>query len=307
MVRRLLPAVGAAVCLLLSGCGLLGNGPDPSPLPSAAPVQTAAPTPAPTPEAVPEPSPEAAPEPVTVLIGKDTGSPVEVVLPVRGQKAEGLPLSGTLICLDPGHCVTPLTGKGYTEPVSPLSTEEKGLYSTGTQGKYATEEQVDLAVGLSLRDRLEELGATVVMTRTESRMTISGLERCEIANAAGADVAIRIHCDGSTDPSVHGVSVLVPDGDLLGTPSIQTESLRLGQLMVEAVAAQTGAEDLGTIGRRDLTGFNFSQVPSVLIEMGFMTNADEGAKLASGEYQAKIVEGMVQSVLEWYGADASGA
>lgn len=301
MVRQLF-SLGLALCLSLSGCGLLGGG-APSPIPSPTPVETATPIPAPTPAPEPTPEPTPTPEPVTVLIGKDTGSPVEVTLPVRGPVVEGLPLSGRLICLDPGHCVTPLTGKGYTELVSPLSTQKKGLYSTGTQGKHATEEKVNLAVGLALRDRLEELGATVVMTRTESNMTISGIERCDIANQAGADVAIRIHCDGSTDRSVHGVSVLVPAGELLGTPSIQDESVRLGQLMVDAVAAQTGAKNLGTIDRSDLTGFNFSQVPSVLIEMGFMTNADEDARLASEEYQALIVEGMVQSVLAWYGVE----
>lgn len=300
MVRQLL-SIGLTLCLTLSGCGLFGGGETPSPSPSPTPVETATPIPAPTPEPTPEPTPT--PEPVTVLIGKDTGSPVEVTLPVRGQVEEELPLSGKLICLDPGHCVTPLTGKGYTELVSPLSDQKKGLYSTGTQGKHATEEKVNLAVGLALRDRLEELGATVIMTRTESNMTISGIERCEMANRAGADVAIRIHCDGSTDRSIHGVSVLVPAGELLGTPSIQDESVRLGQLMVDAVAAQTGAKNRGTTGRSDLTGFNFSEVPSVLIEMGFMTNADEDAKLASEEYQAQIVEGMVQSVLAWYGEE----
>lgn len=299
MVRQLC-SMGAALCLFLSGCGLFGG--QEAPLsPSPIPSETAAPIPAPTPEPTPEPTPT--PEPVTVLIGKDTGSPVEVTLPFRGEAVEGLPLSGKLICVDPGHCVTPLTGKGYTELVSPLSSQKKGLYSTGTSGKHTTEEKVNLAVGLALRDRLEELGATVVMTRTESKMTISGIERCEIANKAGADVAIRIHCDGSTDRSVHGVSVLVPSGDLLGTPSIQDESVRLGQLMVDAVSAQTGAYNRGTVKRTDLTGFNFSEVPSVLIEMGFMTNADEDAKLASADYQAKIVEGMVQSVLAWYGVE----
>ncbi len=288
------------VCLSLSGCGAPQEpGPSPTAVHTPSPTPIQAPTPTPTPTPTPEPTPE------PVLIGKDTGSPVEVALPVRGQVVEGKALSGTLICLDPGHCVTPLTGKGYTELVSPLSQERKGLYSTGTQGKHATEEQVNLQVALALRDRLEELGATVVMTRTESKMTISGIERCEIANKAGADVAIRIHCDGSTDPSVHGVSVLVPSGELLGTPSIQEESERLGQLMVDAVADQTGAKNRGTVPRSDLTGFNFSEVPSVLIEMGYMTNPDEDANLASADYQAKIVEGMAQSVLAWYGVEAS--
>ncbi len=215
--------------------------------------------------------------------------------------AEPPVLTGCVICLDPGHCVTPLSGKGYREPVSPLSDETKPVYTTGTQGKGMTEEKLNLTVGLKLRDALRALGADVVMTREVSNITIGGVERCEIANRLHADVAVRIHADGNNDRSVHGVSVMTPTGNLLGTPSIKDESVRLGQLMVDAVAAETGAKNRGILPRYDLTGFNFSEVPSVLIEMGFMTNAAEDALLETDAYQNKIVSGMVKSLLQWYG------
>lgn len=233
-----------------------------------------APTVMPSSEPTPSPSPEITPPP--------------------------LPLEGKQICVDPGHCVTPLTGKGYTELVSPLSTEKKGLYTTGTHGVGMTEEKLNLTVGLKLQNALEELGAEVIMTRDVSEITISGIERCDIANNAGVDVKISIHADGSTDPSVHGVSVLVPDGSLLGTPEIKEESVRLGNLMVNAVANETGASNRGAIPRTDMTGFNFSNVPTVLIEMGYMTNQAEDELLETEEYQDKIVSGMVASLIDWY-------
>ncbi len=216
---------------------------------------------------------------------------------------EPLPLTGCVICVDPGHCVTPLAGKGYRDPVSPLSDETKATYTTGTQGKHLTEEKLNLAVGLKLRDRLRALGATVVMTREVSNITINGVERCEIPNRLRADVAVRIHADGNADRSVHGVCVMTPTGDLLGTPSIKAESVRLGQLMVDAVAQETGAKNRGLMPRYDLTGFNFSEIPTVLIEMGFMTNAEEDALLETDAYQDKIVEGMTRSLLQWYGVE----
>ncbi|MBO4914105.1 MAG: N-acetylmuramoyl-L-alanine amidase [Oscillospiraceae bacterium] len=215
--------------------------------------------------------------------------------------AEPPPLTGCVICVDPGHCVTPLAGKGYRDPVSPLSNETKATYTTGTQGKNLTEEKLNLIVGLKLRDALRELGATVIMTREASEITINGVERCTLPNRLRADVAVRIHADGNNDRSVHGVCVMTPDGDLLGTPSIKDESVRLGRLMVNAVAKSTGAKNRGIMPRSDLTSFNFSEIPTVLIEMGFMTNAEEDALLETDEYQNKIVEGMVESLLEWYG------
>ncbi|MBR4545413.1 MAG: N-acetylmuramoyl-L-alanine amidase [Oscillibacter sp.] len=212
-----------------------------------------------------------------------------------------LPLTGRVICLDPGHGVTPLIGKGYVGPVSPLSDETKPLYTAGTEGAHMTEEELNLIVGLKLRDALEALGAEILMTRTVSEIAITGVERCEIANRAGADVHIHIHADGVDNASAHGVSVLVPAKGLLGTPSILEESVRLGKFMVDAVAERTGAKNRGISPRSDMTGFNFSEVPSVLIEMGFMTNPQEDALLESGEYQDRIVEGIVDSLFAWYG------
>lgn len=245
------------------------------------------------PEAAAEPLPPAKPE--SQAESEDTPQPEPEPQP--------LPLEGRIICLDPGHCVTEEAGKGYREPVSPLSDETKPRYLSGTRGASLTEEQLNLQVALKLRDALEALGAEVVMTREVSEISLPNTERCRIANESGADVHVHIHADGSESTSANGVSVLIPDGDLLGTPSIVEESARLGQLMVDCVSEATGAKNRGTVPRSDLTGLNFSEIPSVFIEMGFMTNPEEDALLSSGEYQDKIVAGMANSLMDWYGAE----
>lgn len=266
-----------ALGLLCAGCA--GTPVVPAPTPTAA-VPTAAPTPSPVATPIPTPTPVPAPTPTP------------------------LPLSGAVICLDPGHCVTPLTGTGQRELVSPLSTETKIVFGGGTSGANQTEEQLNLKVGLLLRDKLEALGAEVVMTREVSEITLGSIDRCEIARQAGADVHVHIHANGWTDPSYNGVMVLVPYGDLLGTPSIVDESARLGELMVNAVCEETGAKNLGTSQRSDLTGLNFSTMPSVFLEMGFMTNPREDALMETPEYQEKIADGVVNSLLAWYGVQS---
>ena len=249
----------------------------------------------------PEPEPEAPAEPVPPV--KPESQTESETAPQPEPEPQPLPLEGRIICLDPGHCVTEEAGKGYREPVSPLSDETKPRYLSGTRGASLTEEQLNLQVALKLRDALEALGAEVVMTREVSEISLPNTERCRIANESGADVHVHIHADGSESTSANGVSVLIPDGDLLGTPSIVEESARLGQLMVDCVSEATGAKNRGTVPRSDLTGLNFSEIPSVFIEMGFMTNPEEDALLSSGEYQDKIVAGMANSLMDWYGAE----
>ena len=70
--------------------------------------------------------------------------------------------------------------------------------------------------------------------------------------------------------------------------------------MVEAVTEETGAKNRGIFPREDLTAFNFSEIPTVMIEMGFMTHPEEDARMETAEYQAKIVKGMADSIVRWY-------
>ncbi len=249
------------LCLCLcAGCA--ASPAEDTETPAAPPPAQEDPGPETEPEAAAEPLPPAKPE--SQAESEDTPQPEPEPQP--------LPLEGRIICLDPGHCVTEEAGKGYREPISPLSDETKPRYLSGTRGASLTEEQLNLQVALKLRDALEALGAEVVMTREVSEISLPNTERCRIANESGADVHVHIHADGSESTSANGVSVLIPDGDLLGTPSIVEESARLGQLMVDCVSEATGAKNRGTVPRSDLTGLNFSEIPSVFIEMGFMTN-----------------------------------
>ena len=104
-----------------------------------------------------------------------------------------------------------------------------------------------------MRDKLLALDAQVILTRETNEATVSNIERAQIANEAGATCCIRIHADGIDDRSVHGCRSSSRRASCWGTPSIVQPSRTLGQLMVDAVAAQTGAKNRGLTERRDLT------------------------------------------------------
>ena len=63
--------------------------------------------------------------------------------------------------------------------------------------------------------------------------------------------------------------------------------------------AATGAESDGIFKRDTYTGLNWSTVPCILVEMGFMSNPEEDMLLNDPDYQQKLVEGMVEGICNW--------
>jgi N-acetylmuramoyl-L-alanine amidase len=69
-----------------------------------------------------------------------------------------------------------------------------------------------------------------------------------------------------------------------------------------AVVKHTGARNIGILQRSDLTGFNWADVPAILVECGFMTNPTESRLLRSPAYQLKVARGLVAGVEAFVGA-----
>ncbi len=213
---------------------------------------------------------------------------------VEINQTTGLPLSGYVIGIDPGHQTHANTA---LEPVAPGSSVKKAKVSSGTQGRWTRvpEYKVNLAVGLLLKNLLEEQGATVVMTRTTNDVNLSNVQRAQIFNRAKTDYAIRLHCNGSTDASIHGAFMLVPAKN----PYLN-DCKRAAQLLIGAYCKATGAKNLGIKARSDQTGFNWSQRMIINIEMGHMTNKAEDSLLASSAYQKKMAKGLLNGILAYF-------
>ena len=139
------------------------------------------------------------------------------------------------------------------------------------------------------------------MTRTTQEVAISNVQRAQMANAARADLFVRIHADGAADASINGVLVLYPASIPGWTDDIAVESKRAATLALEKLVAATGAYNRGLSARGDLSGFNWSDVPVILPEIGLMTNRTEDARLATDDYQNMIVEALTNAILEFLG------
>ena len=204
-----------------------------------------------------------------------------------------LPLKGFKIGIDPGHQEKANT---ELETVAPNTYEKKAKVAAGTRGTTTgiPEYITVLDISLKLRDVLEALGAEVKMTRETHDVDISNQERAIMMNEWGADLVLRIHINGSTDPFVSGMGMYVRM-----TGKGYMESYELAQALLKHMVNETGAKKQGIFKRDTYTGLNYSTVPSVLVEMGYMTNPDEDVKLNSAEYQDQLVLGAVKGIMEY--------
>jgi N-acetylmuramoyl-L-alanine amidase len=196
-----------------------------------------------------------------------------------------------LICLDPGHGTPPAIGR-QREPIGPGSRVTKIKDGGGAAG----EGEVVLAIARRTRSLLLRRGYRVAMTRTGPTFRGGNIERAQFCNRRDAALMLRIHADGSADPSSRGISTLTPALQRGWTDDVYDPSRRAARAVQRGLVRATGARDLGIIERSDLTGFNWADVPVVLAETGFLSNPTERRLLRSSGYQWRVARGLAAGV-----------
>ena len=199
-----------------------------------------------------------------------------------------------LICLDPGHGTPPAVG-AQTEPIGPSSRVVKIKDGGGAAG----EAEVNLAIAKRTRTLLLRAGYRVAMTRTGTTFRYGNggnIARAQFCNVRHAALMLRIHADGAVSPRAHGISTLYPAFHRGWTDDIYARSLHAARAVQRSLVQATGAANLGLVPRSDLTGFNWANVPAILVEAGFLTNPTEHRRLESSAYQWRVARGLVAGV-----------
>lgn len=206
------------------------------------------------------------------------------------------------VVIDAGHQAR---ANNHLERVAPGSRTKKAKVASGASGRatHNREYAINLKVALALRDRLQGLGVNVVMVRTTNSVNIPNTRRAAIANAAGADLFVRIHCDGRLNSSVHGISTLYPPARRW-TKSIGAASKRAARALQASCVSATGARNRGISARTDMTAFNWCKVPTALVEMGFLSNRAEDRRLGTVAYRDKLADGLASGVMTFLAGEA---
>ena len=206
-----------------------------------------------------------------------------------------------VVVIDPGH---DLSANLQTEPIGPGSATRKIKDGGGTRGVVSgtTEAQLNLAISLRVRALLERAGVRVVMTRSRTAGTsIGNVARAEIANDAGAALFLRIHADGSSSSTARGSHTLHPARRVGWTDDIYGPSRAAARIVQSELVRALGFPDRGLQERSDFTGFNWADVPAILVEVGFMTNPTEDRRLATEAYRERAARGLCRGALRFLG------
>ena len=229
---------------------------------------------------------------------KPTAMESEIKTQMR-EESSAKPLSGKKIMIDSGH-----QGKGNLEkePIAPGSTEMKTKVTYGTTG-VATgipEYVFTLEMGLKLKESFTEVGAEVFLVREDHNVNLSNRDRALMGNDLDVDLIIKIHADGAADENIRGISILYPSMDSEYTEKIAEKSQLAASYVLESLIENTLAMSRGLRERKDITGFNWSEVPVILIECGYMSNPQDDELLNSPAYQEQLTKGILEGTITYF-------
>ncbi|MBP3313294.1 MAG: N-acetylmuramoyl-L-alanine amidase [Oscillospiraceae bacterium] len=151
------------------------------------------------------------------------------------------------------------------------------------------EKDIDLAVALKVKALLQAQNVEVILTREDDSLP-SLKDRYTLANESNADLFISLHCN-----------VYTADPDISGLECYHRENAPMGTVFAQNILSATKAT--GQIRTRSHRAEDYkvlvhSNMPTVLVEMGFMTCPEELAKLTDDAYQQVLAQALVEGIMK---------
>jgi len=202
---------------------------------------------------------------------KYSGTSLVLSLRHPPERSRGEYLSGIKILIDPGH-----------------GGQESG--ASGPTGDL--EKDVNLSVAKLVRDRLVKMGATVIMTREEDKEVSLG-DRVKIIDTTEPAISISIHHNSLPD-----------EGDAQHTQGFasfwyNTQAHSLAAFIHDYVIKKLNRPDYGVFWD-NLALTRPTSAPSILLELGFMSNPQEFEKVMNPQEQKKIAGAIADGINEWF-------
>lgn len=157
------------------------------------------------------------------------------------------------------------------------------------------EKDINLQISMKVRDLLEEVGITVVMTREDDKVPDRKKEdlgeRVELINKTKPTLALCIHQNSYTTPDIFGAQVFY---------HTKTEEAEDVATLVQESMRAIDPNNKREIKENDTYYMlKFSEVPTIIVECGFLTNPTEAQKLTTEEYQEEVAFAICEGIVKW--------
>ena len=202
----------------------------------------------------------------------------------------------------PPAAVPPLPSRKSIPPCKIVIDPGHGGVHTGYVGHGGLmEKDVNLDVSRQLARILEEMGATVVLTRATDRHFHPQVdddldERVRIVNAVRPDFFVSVHANGVSNPDPRGYEVWIPKN---GRGARDRDSRDMAQFIRGELAGVWGREDRGTKDDRNLRVLNGTTCPAALVELEFVSNPWVERQMARREVRLRMAEALAEAVWKW--------
>lgn len=183
------------------------------------------------------------------------------------------------IVIDPGH-----------------GGKDNGTHSTKTP-PYK-EKELNLATAKLIQRYLQKLNYRVLMTRTEDE-AVDLQDRAAFANQCKCDLFVSIHYNSAPNKDAHGIEVYFYQSK--DNPQRTLASEKLAQQTLNSIVEKTQAKPRGA-RKGNFAVIRETNMPAILIEGGFLTNAKERDNILTLEYRKKLAQGIVQGIEHYFAA-----
>lgn len=158
------------------------------------------------------------------------------------------------------------------------------------------EKNVNLDISLKLNNLLENAGYETYMTRVDDSYP-ELMDRVSLANETGAEIFVSIHNNAHDNPAVDGTEVLYyPNGYNGDLRDNQT----LANFIHDSIIEEAGPTDRGIIKRPNLVVLKYTNMPAVIVEVGFLTNSSDVKKLKDEDYKWQIAKAIFDGIENYF-------
>lgn len=169
-----------------------------------------------------------------------------------------------------------------------------GGIDPGSQNNGLLEKNISLDVALKINALLKRAGVNTILTRDKD-VFVNVIDRIKLANTQKASLFISLHCDSFKDSKTNGISTLFYPSETLLTGNLN--EVQYANIINNEIGKNLEIFNKGIIPRKDLIVLKHANMPSVVVELGFISGEKDSKLLSQESFRKKIADSINKAII----------